>query len=160
MVRLEPMSEADFAQYLARAIPRRAERFASRGIWSEREALDASRETYGRLLPQGVHTPGNHFCHVIDGVSGQRVGEAWYTTRKEGGVLHFWVEWIWIEPEHRRHGYATEALRLLEGEARRLGAPQIGLDVWTDNPGAVELYRKLGYSPALLSMVKAPDPSS
>jgi ribosomal protein S18 acetylase RimI-like enzyme len=86
------------------------------------------------------------------------VGEVWYTAANEGGRMQFWVEWIWIEPEHRRRGYALQAFLLLEEEARRLGAPRCGLDVWVDNPAAIALYKKLGYVSVSMSMVKALDP--
>lgn len=160
MLRLEPMSEAEFGKFLERGIPRRAARYASRGVWSEQDALAASRELYARLLPRGLATPHHHFCHLVDEPEGTRVGEVWYTDPREGGRVQFWVEWIWVEPEHRRQGIAKEALRLLEAEARRLGAHRLGLEVWLDNPGAIELYRKAGYEPVRWSMVKRlSDPS-
>jgi len=155
MIRLQPMSETEFGTFLERAIPRRAERYARRGVWAEEQAVAASRALYSRLLPNGLHTPGHHFCHIVDQAAGTRVGEVWYKAGDEGGVVQFWIEWIWVEPEHRRRGFATGALRLLEQEARRLGATRLGLDVWLDNPGAIELYRKMGYSATSMSMVKA-----
>jgi len=153
------MDAAEFEKFLARGIPRRAERFVARGIWREPAAIEASRAVYARVLPAGVATPHQHLCHLVDEATGARVGETWYSSEEEGGVVQFWIEWIWIEPEFRRRGYATAALRLLEEEAHRRGAPRIGLDVWTDNPAALELYQKLGYSPANMSMVKRIEPS-
>ena len=158
MIRLEPMTEADFAGFLERSIPRRAARYASRGVWAEAHAEETSRELYAEYLPQGVSTPGHHLCHLLVEPGGDRVGEVWYTSRNEGGLVQFWIEWIWIEPEHRRRGLATEALRLLEDEARRRGALRVGLEVWLDNPGALELYRRLGYSAVRMSMVKPLSP--
>lgn len=155
MTLLEPMSEVDFGRFLERAIPRRAARYVSRGVWTEAHALEASREFYSRLLPQGLATPNHHFCHVLDEPGKARVGEVWYTAANEGGVVQFWIEWIWIEPECRRRGFAIQALRLLEEEARQRGAARIGLDVWRDNPGAIKLYEKLGYSSVSMSMVKS-----
>jgi ribosomal protein S18 acetylase RimI-like enzyme len=153
-VRIEPMSEADFLGFRERAIPRRADRFAARGIWTRDRALEASRRVYDRALSEGLSTPHQHLGNILEVRSGLRVGEVWYSAEEQGGSLQFWVEWIWIEPEFRRRGYATAALTALEEEARRLGATRLGLDVWTDNPPAIELYRRLGYSPARVSMVK------
>jgi len=156
------MDEADFDRFVERAVPRRAARLVARGVWAEAEAVPASRAAYRRAFPQGLRTPDEHVCHIVRVADGQRVGEVWYSARLEGGLVQFWIEWIWIEPEHRRQGLATAALEALEAEARRRGAPRLGLDVWMDNPGAVELYRKLGFAISRASMVKrvagAPEP--
>jgi ribosomal protein S18 acetylase RimI-like enzyme len=154
MLRLEPMTEEEFQESLARSIARHASDRARRGLWSEAGALEASRAEYDELLPQGRATPSRHFCTLIDNGTGGRVGETWYTVEERGGKVRFWIEWLWIDPAHRRRGHATEALRRLEAEARTLGADRTGLNVWTDNPGAMELYRKLGYTPASLQMMK------
>jgi len=148
------MTEADFGPFLEHAIPRRAARMVARGIWTEGHAVEASREFYLRSLPQGVATPDHHLCHIVAEPEGLRVGEVWYTARREGGSVQFWIEWIWIEPDHRRRGYATETLHWLEQEARRRGATRCGLVVWLNNPEAIALYRKVGYSAASMIMVK------
>lgn len=154
------MGPTDFEEFLERAIPRRAERFVARGIWAGPEAPEASRRLYEKAFPQGLATPNQHLCRIVDSSTDARVGEAWYTTERQGGTVQFWVEWISIDPPFRRRGYATAALRRLEEEARKLGATRIGLLVWEDNPGAVELYRKLGYSTASRNMVKPLSASS
>jgi len=158
LIRLEPMGETDFRGFMDRAIPRRAAKWADRGIWSDRHALEASREMYGRTLPSGRDTPGNHFVNLIESTSGVRVGEAWYLAELLGGKMQFWVEWIQVEPGFRRKGYATAALQALEELARGLGADRIGLTVWADNPGASELYTKLGYRPASQDLTKRLEP--
>jgi len=159
MIQLAPMTEAEFASFLERAIPRRAARYVDRGVWKEAAAIEASREFYSRTWPQGRATPHHHFCHILAGPERTRVGELWYTAECEGGLVQFWIEWIWIEPEYRRQGFATEGLRLVEEEARKLGAPRVGLYVWLDNPAALDLYKKLGYSAVSLSMGKSLDPA-
>lgn len=154
MLRLAPMNDAEFEAFLARAIPRRAERMVSRGLWEAADAEAAAREIYRRTLPNGVRTDQQHFCHLVDEPSGRRVGEAWYQVYVEGGRTHFYLSWIWVEPEFRRRGFATEALHLLEAEAARQGAVRTFLDVWVDNPEATRLYEKLGYRPSRVAMVK------
>lgn len=155
MPRLTPMNDAEFAAFLARAIPRRAATWVQRGIWTEERALEASRAAYQRVLPQGRATPGHHFFHVLDDSTGEPVGEVWYSAEDQGGKLQFWVEWIQIEPEHRRRGLASQVLLDLETTARLAGAERIGLNVWTDNPNAAALYAKLGFQPANMSLVKS-----
>jgi GNAT superfamily N-acetyltransferase len=154
MVQLEPMSDDDVRAFLERAIPRRAERFVARGIWTPGRAQEASREIYRRRFPGGRAPPSERLCHIVAASGPGRVGEVWYSVEELGGVVQFWVEWIWVDPLHRRRGYARGALSSLEEEARRIGAPRMGLDVWLDNPGAVRLYETLGYGPIRMSLVK------
>jgi ribosomal protein S18 acetylase RimI-like enzyme len=154
VLRLEPMDDAAFEAFLRRAVPRRAERWVARGIWTPDRALEASRQAYAEQFPQGRKTPGNCLYDVVDTPSGSVVGEAWYTAREGGGKITFWIEWIAIWPEYRRRGFGSELLGLLEQEALRLGADRTGLTVWTDNPRALALYTKLGYTAANVNMVK------
>ena len=155
MIRLEPMDDADFAAFRERAIPRRAAKWVERGIWTEDRALEACREFEARRLPQGRKTPGSHFLKVVEQESGISIGEVWYTAEEQGGKLQFWIEWILIEPDYRRKGHATEVLHMLEATAKDLGADRVGLTVWTDNPNALSLYSKLGYTPANVNMTKS-----
>lgn len=154
MVRLEPMSNDDFRRSIERSIPRYADELVTRGRASPASALARSRSDFAELLPQGLATPGYQFRHVVDEPTGERVGETWYTVRSRGPVVDFWVDWIWIEPPHRRRGLATATLRRLEEEAVRLGAVEVGLNVFADNPGAMRLYEKLGYAPMSFHLLK------
>lgn len=154
MVRLEPMTEEEFRQALERAVPRHAERRIRRGEWAAEEATAASRGEYAQLFPQGRATPGYHFCHIVDEASGARVGEAWYQIDRKVGKMFAWIDWIWVEPEHRRRGFAQATFRLIEAEATRAGADRIGLFVHDDNPGARALYDRLGYAPTSHRMEK------
>ena len=108
------MDEANFQESLERGIARLAELQVKRGLWTERSALEASRSIYAGLLPQGLETPHNHLCNLVDDTTHARVGEVWYRTDELGGKVDFTIEWIWVEPHYRRRGYATQALLQLE----------------------------------------------
>jgi len=159
MVRLAPMTDEQFRRFFERAVVRRAARWAARGIWAEDRALAAARAEYDELFPQGRSTPHHHFCHLVDDDGSALLGEVWYHAQEKGGKLQFWIQWIEVDPERRRRGYATAALRLLEEEARRRGAERTHLVVWADNPGARALYDRLGYVPANTMMIKPLGPS-
>ena len=154
MVRLEPMNEAEFQEFLKRALPRYASRKVQRGLWTEEAALEASQTDLSHFLAQGKETAGHHICNLRDETTGEVVGETWFTASKKGGKTQFWIEWIWVDPQHRRKGYATQALHRLEEEARSLGADRLGLNVWMDNPGAIALYSGLGYQTVNMAMIK------
>ncbi len=154
MIQLRPLDDAGFRAFLERAVPRRAERFISRGLWSEAAAVEESRRGYAEAFPQGLATPGEFVCDLFEPNLGRTVGEVWYSARPTGGRLRFMVEWITVEPPYRRRGYAAETLQLLEAEAARLGATWIELNVWADNPGAQALYLRMGYTPRMTLMAK------
>ena len=157
MLRLDSMDDEAFRAFLERAVPRRAERSVRRGIWLADRALETSRREYAALFAQGRQTPNHHFFDVVETASGATVGEAWYEAVESGGKVQFWIQWIAIWPEFQRRGYGRELLRLLEAEARSLGAERTILIVWTDNPGALALYTKVGYAPTNQCMTKAID---
>ncbi len=160
MIRLQPMTEEQFQAYLERAVVRRAERSVSRGLWRESAALEAGREAIAEWLPQGLHTPHHYFVHLVDERTGKRVGEAAYSVTEKGGKVQFWIDWLCVDPEQRRKGYATEALQLLGEKAAEAGADRVGLDVFADNPVAQALYARLGFVPLATAMVKLLDPPS
>ena len=131
MIRLDPMSEGEFRASLARAIPRHAAEEVRRGHWTEEEAAGSSQTDFSQLLPQGRETPNFHFCWIVDEESGTRVGETWYNMQTKGGKMQFWIDWVWVEPQFRRRGYATRVFHHLEEQAARVGADRIGLHVLT-----------------------------
>lgn len=151
------MDVGDFRESLRRAIPRHAKERVRRKIWTRERALGTSRGEFAQLFPRGSATPYRHLCRVVDEASGACVGETWYTAEEKGGKVQFWVDWIWIDPRLRRIGFATEVLRLLEATALRKGTERIGLTVWTEIPGALAPYSKLGYSTFAQRMMKALD---
>jgi ribosomal protein S18 acetylase RimI-like enzyme len=52
---------------------------------------------------------------------------------------------LWIDPEHRGQGAATEALRLLAGELRERDVHALHLQVRPENP-ACRLYTRAGFT--------------
>lgn len=68
-----------------------------------------------------------------------------HTVAERQGQRHIFVMDIQIQPEFRRRGYGTQAFRLLEAQARRLGMETIDLHVFQHNQPAQAMYAKLGY---------------
>lgn len=58
------------------------------------------------------------------------------------------IQDVWVTPERRRGGIASELTRAAEDEARRRGAIRISLSAGIENAAARELYKKLGYAEA------------
>ena len=120
-VRLEPMSDADFRDSVQRSVTRHAADYVRRGLWAEAGSLEVSKKEFAELLPQGRETLNRYFATGVDQKTGQRVGETWYLVQPRAGKVRYWIDWIWIDPNHRRKGYAVATLQLLEEEARRRG---------------------------------------
>ncbi len=154
MVRLDPMTPEEYREFLTWMVPGYAEDHVRSGHWRAAEALERSRAEIGQLLPHGVETVDHYLRTVHDERTGVRVGELWYCFQKQEGWPQVFVYWIGILPEHRRHGYASQALRAIDAEARKLGAKRVALHVFAVNKGAIALYEKTGYAPTNVIMSK------
>lgn len=154
MVRLVPMNNAEFRESFERTVVRRATDSVHRAIWTKEKAMEAARAELNVLLPHGRETPNYHFVKVIDESNGKQVGEGWYFAGQEGGKVRFWIYWLWTDPQERRRGYATAVLQQLSHEAAKLGADRVGLYVFADNPHAIALYTKLGFTTTVMGMAK------
>ncbi|MEE2812172.1 MAG: GNAT family N-acetyltransferase [Candidatus Thermoplasmatota archaeon] len=52
---------------------------------------------------------------------------------------------VWVEPFARRKGIASALVRYTEIECKMRGASEVRLSVYSENEGALELYKSLGY---------------
>lgn len=57
----------------------------------------------------------------------------------------FWIDWLGVQQEHRRHHIATELIKLAEKNARSMKCHKMFLDTSCMNFPAIYLYEKLGY---------------
>ncbi len=154
--RLVPMTEAQLADYLQRAIPDYAGDKVASGQWAEAEAMERSRKSYAELLPEGVATPDQHLYVMYD-EHAVVVGELWIGGHEQAGRRVAFVYDVAVHPEHRRKGHAERAFQALEGVVRSLGLTGIGLHVFGHNAAARALYLKLGYLETNVNMFKALD---
>jgi ribosomal protein S18 acetylase RimI-like enzyme len=58
-----------------------------------------------------------------------------------------WVNYLAVDPDHRRVGLAARLLRVIEGELEALGCPKVSLQVRPGNDVAVDFYTAMGYLP-------------
>lgn len=54
---------------------------------------------------------------------------------------------IYITPEARQQGYATQAITLAAQTARQYGVRYLYADIQADNSASLALFRKLGFTP-------------
>lgn len=138
------LDEAGFEAYVDRTVPTYAAEGALATGMSEEDALAKAREQFRRLLPDGVHTAGQHFKRVHD-ADGAEVGLLWYASRLDDEPACLFLYDIIIDEAQRGRGLGTACMDWLEEEARRLGAAQIDLHVFTHNVRAIRLYERLGF---------------
>jgi len=64
MIKLTPMSKAEFEEYYRQDVQKYAEENVKAGYWTPAEALERSTSAHQQLLPQGLATP-NHYLFTI-----------------------------------------------------------------------------------------------
>jgi ribosomal protein S18 acetylase RimI-like enzyme len=141
-VRLESIAEAELAGFLDAIRPAYAAERASADRISPVEADRFVRRQFEASLPQGIHTAGHHFFHIVASDTGVRVGIAWI--RLDEASREAYLNNVTVSPEHRRKGYASAALEAIAGRARAEGCTVLALNVFAPNTAAQRLYRKLG----------------
>jgi GNAT superfamily N-acetyltransferase len=70
------------------------------------------------------------------------------------GVRHPNIFLVYVDPAYRRQGIAKALLQHAEAWAKKSGYTQMGLQVFTANRSAIELYQQLGYQPRSISMMR------
>ena len=152
MVRLVPMTEADFEAYLDYSLPSYAQEHVRAGNWPAGEAAERAQRQYAELLPDGVETEGHFLYTLWDG--DLEVGALWFMIRDWGAWRKVFVCDVQIHEPYRRQGYASAAFHLLEEWAQKKGLDGIALHVFAHNGPARALYQKLGFAETDLWMSK------
>lgn len=154
MLDLVPMSQPEYERWWRGSISSYAEENVAAGRWKEEEAAARSEKEFAELLPDGLATPGNHLFSVVGPDGASPVGVVWFAIREDGGRRYAFVYDFQIFEEHRRKGYGTRALLLLDGRVRELGIDSISLHVFAHNAPARRLYEKAGYRETDVMMTK------
>ncbi|NET02076.1 MAG: GNAT family N-acetyltransferase [Sphaerospermopsis sp. SIO1G2] len=71
------------------------------------------------------------------------------------GSRHAHIFLLYVVPSHRRQGIGKALMQHLEKWAKQRGDRQIGLQVFTINTPALNLYQQLGYQTQSLWMIKS-----
>lgn len=139
-VELRPMTDGQFEDYRAEAVEGYAQERADAGEPPD-AALANARESYGRLLPDGLATAGQWLWTAYD--SDVPVGLLWIGAH----LPHAFVYDVQVFEEHRRRGHGRAIMRAGAARCRAAGRTGLGLNVFAPNTGARALYDQLGYRP-------------
>lgn len=151
-LKLRPITEEEFRVFRQYAIDdfARAKR-EGEGL-SVEESQEVSLKAFNQLLSDGVNTK-NHFVYHIEN-GGKFVGYLWWALQEKKSGNQGYLYNIDIEASQRGNGYGEAAMILFENEVRLRGLNKTGLHVFGFNTRAQNLYRKLGYEPTNIIMVK------
>ena len=154
MIRLVPMTQAEFQSFEEHDIREYAAEEVRAGFWSEAESLEKARRAHALLLPDGLATK-DHFLYTIrESEHDAAVGVLWLMVSRESAKPSGFIYDIEIDEPYRRQGYARAAVLELERLARQMDLRQLGLHVFAHNTGARALYESLGYEVASLNLLK------
>ena len=109
---------------------------------------EAQKETASELdamLPLGMDTRDNFLMTIIDRHNGEQKGYIWTVHEYSDSIKQSFLCDLLIYEEHRRKGYAKQAIALMEDAARAAGCVETVLFVSDDNTAAIALYEKCGY---------------
>lgn len=153
MTKLRLMTEPEFAGFLERSIPEYATEKVKAGTWSVEDSLRLSKESHEKLLPQGLSTPDNYLFTIEH--DGDVAGNLWMAVQHPAGRPIGFIFDLFVAASFRRQGIATDAMRLLEDEASRLGLHTLSLHVFGFNAAARALYEQAGYVITDIDMSKS-----
>lgn len=155
MITLLPMSDTLFASYLDEAVAHFSKEYVIAGICSEAESIKLCRATYEKSLPQGVSTPDNYLLEIKKSDEDVTVGMAWMAIWSNSGKRAAFICDIYIRPAWRNKGFGTQTMCLLEEKAKGFkGVSELGLHVLWQNEVAQVIYKKLGFKPTGINMIK------
>ena len=139
MVRLIPITPAEFDDFLEHDIREYAQERVRAGFWSETEAMARSRKEHHALLPDGLKSRYHHIYTIQETGQGEAVGVLWLKTDLDSSRASGFIFDLEIHEPFRRKGYARQAMLELENVARGMGLKQLGLHVFAHNEGARSL---------------------
>ena len=158
MVRLVPMTDAEFEVYLAHAVDNYAQEHVQAGNWRSEEAQQKSAQEFGQLLPDGVASKDQYLFSIVEESAGLKIGMLWFAVNHRGSSLTAFIYDFNIDEAHRGQGFGRQALAALDEQAKALGIETISLHAFAHNPTAIALYQKMGYAITDVHMSKQVSP--
>ena len=152
-IELRPMTASEYSNYIRVAVPSYADEKMKGENLSREQADDVARESFAKLLPDGITSQDQFLRTIVDLSTGKAIGTLWYA-RKLMPRPHVWIYDFIVDENLRGRGVGAEALRLLDAEVRSLGISSIGLHVFGHNESAAGLYEKTGFRTTNRIMVK------
>ena len=154
MLKLQPMTEAEFDTYKAWEIEDYAAEIARSFRLPQDEARAAAIRDIDGALGQGLASPNQLLYNlVLDAEDGEkRLGYLWIDVDSQKKRCYIYD--IYLHPEFRGQGWGRKTLELLETMLKEQGIARISLNVFAHNSTAQALYRKMGFEVTNMRMQK------
>jgi ribosomal protein S18 acetylase RimI-like enzyme len=154
IVKLEKMTKSDFDHYISIAINAYATEKVKAGTWTEDEAYKLSKESFEKLLSNGIDTEREYLYSIFDNDKNIKVGYLWLEFSESLiGKTAFIFDFLIFE-EFRGKGYGTQSMTALEDEVKKHKISKVSLHVFAHNKRAIGLYEKVGFKSTDISMSK------
>jgi ribosomal protein S18 acetylase RimI-like enzyme len=144
-VRLDPMTDDEYAGFYERQVEGYAATNVRQGLWSEEESIDRSLKSLESLLPKGLATEDHFIYTARDAAGSDAVGVLWVALRPKLKGHELYIYDIEVDERFRSQGYGRATMNAAAAKARELGAASVGLNVFAFNETARALYLSLGY---------------
>jgi ribosomal protein S18 acetylase RimI-like enzyme len=151
-VRLEPMTEEQYAAYLPFAQQDYARNIAQSGAMSEADATEQAAAAFARLHSERLAGPGQLLFTAYDGET--EVGMVGLRLREKWDGPHAFAFDFRVVPERRRQGHGRAIMVAAEQVCRDRGVVSVELSVFGFNKGAQSLYEQMGFDVKALRMTK------
>jgi ribosomal protein S18 acetylase RimI-like enzyme len=151
VIELRPLEAATFDRWRAETVESYAAEKVVAGNWTQEESLAKAEQSFSRLLPDGVRTPGHHLFSLWSTSDQRAIGIVWFQLRP--GAIAFIYDLV-IDPDFRGKGLGKPVMAAMEAEMKRLGATSSQLHVFGHNTAARKLYESCGYAITNIDMSK------
>ena len=149
IVKLAPLPQGDFEQFLERGVREYAEDHVRNGNWPAQGALERSRKEFDHYLPDGIHTPDQYLWSLLD-EEGKKIGVLWVQIKDQKAFIFDFV----IDEEFRGKGLGKQAMLAMDEKLKSMSVDSVALHVFGDNIKAQELYKKMGFKIVGINMKK------
>ncbi|OQY42809.1 MAG: hypothetical protein B6227_00910 [Fusobacteriia bacterium 4572_74] len=139
MLKLVRMSETDFNMVKGKMIADYAKDKIKVGYWSEREALELSKEALDEILKDGISTPNHYLLNAYEDEI--KVGFVWMNEFNN----EIFVNNTCIFEEFQEKEYELEFIELIEEKANELDIKKINIHSYGYNEKNIAVYKKMGY---------------
>ncbi|WP_323686849.1 GNAT family N-acetyltransferase [Listeria welshimeri] len=151
MLHLQKMTKADLEDFLSVAIIDYAKDKVEAGTWAAEEALANSKNSFNKLLYDGITTPNEYLYSIFND---QKIGYLWFhVDEKQTGKNAFIYDFVIFEA-FRGEGFGTKTLDALDILAKEMKINKIELHVFAHNKTALGLYNKVGFESTDITMAK------